>query len=196
MNPTTDIAPFDTHTVCYSRKVSDGNYGSEEATMFLQFDTPRGTPNEQIMALGANAFAAAKAQVLHELGIDMFPEQVAVAVTEPQMSVEDQIRAEFAGAQVVEQPSTTVSVAAAPTNTATTVAGAPFVDPTDPYGKNLSKDQKEANKAWAIAAYRANPGDFWDNRETKKNPKAPDFKHRETGIGLWAEDLSTVPSAA
>eukprot|EP00793_Prasinoderma_coloniale_P002252 PRCOL_00002760-RA len=34
------------------------------------------------------------------------------------------------------------------------------------------------------------PSAWWDNREGKRNPKAPDFKHKENGDALW---LSSVP---
>lgn len=33
--------------------------------------------------------------------------------------------------------------------------------------------------------FRASPNSFWDNREKKFNPKAPDFKHKQSGEGLW-----------
>ncbi|KAJ6753823.1 PROTEIN OSB2 CHLOROPLASTIC [Salix purpurea] len=36
-----------------------------------------------------------------------------------------------------------------------------------------------------------NPNKWWDNRFNKKNPKSPDFKHKETGEGLW---LVTSPA--
>ncbi|KAL1205009.1 Protein OSB4 [Cardamine amara subsp. amara] len=32
---------------------------------------------------------------------------------------------------------------------------------------------------------------WWDNRLDKRTPKSPDFKHKETGVGLW---LSNSPS--
>eukprot|EP00892_Ulva_mutabilis_P005606 jgi/Ulvmu1/3417/UM016_0036.1 len=35
--------------------------------------------------------------------------------------------------------------------------------------------------------FRTSPQSFWDNREGKRNPRAPDFKHKETGKGLWIE---------
>ncbi|KAF4393882.1 hypothetical protein F8388_018373 [Cannabis sativa] len=35
-----------------------------------------------------------------------------------------------------------------------------------------------------------NPNKWWDNRIDKKNERAPDFKHKETGEGLW---LSSSP---
>ncbi|XP_059305751.1 protein OSB2, chloroplastic [Lycium ferocissimum] len=43
-----------------------------------------------------------------------------------------------------------------------------------------------------------NPDNWWDNRANKLNPKAPDFKHKNTGIGLWVDSspdwvLSRLP---
>ncbi|KAI3447616.1 hypothetical protein Pfo_004281 [Paulownia fortunei] len=43
-----------------------------------------------------------------------------------------------------------------------------------------------------------NPNKWWDNRLDKRNPKAPDFKHKETGEGLWLSEspdwaLSRLP---
>ncbi|GER43478.1 organellar single-stranded DNA binding protein 3 [Striga asiatica] len=34
-----------------------------------------------------------------------------------------------------------------------------------------------------------NPNKWWDNRLGKKNPRSPDFKHKETGEGLWLRDV-------
>lgn len=36
-------------------------------------------------------------------------------------------------------------------------------------------------------AFFANPVDWWDNRKNKRNPKYPDFKHKDTGEALWVE---------
>lgn len=33
----------------------------------------------------------------------------------------------------------------------------------------------------------ANPFEWWDNRTKKRNPRAPDFKHKDSGEGLWIE---------
>ena len=35
------------------------------------------------------------------------------------------------------------------------------------------------------------PQRLWDNRSTKRNPKAPDFKHKETGDALWITSRDT-----
>lgn len=37
----------------------------------------------------------------------------------------------------------------------------------------------------------ANPDQYWDNRRTKRNPKAPDFKHKDTGDALWIDSRQT-----
>lgn len=39
--------------------------------------------------------------------------------------------------------------------------------------------------------YFENPSNFWDNRASKLNLKAPDFKHKSTGAGLWVDNKST-----
>ena len=48
---------------------------------------------------------------------------------------------------------------------------------------------KDVEGRWA--ALFCNPNDFWDNRSTKRNPKAPDFKHKETGDALWITSRDT-----
>ncbi|XP_061338137.1 protein OSB2, chloroplastic-like [Gastrolobium bilobum] len=42
-------------------------------------------------------------------------------------------------------------------------------------------------------AFFANPGEWWDNRKNKRNPKGPDFKHKDTGEALWIEGRSNPP---
>ncbi|GKV20165.1 hypothetical protein SLEP1_g30323 [Rubroshorea leprosula] len=36
-------------------------------------------------------------------------------------------------------------------------------------------------------AFFANPVEWWDNRKSKRNPKYPDFKHKDNGEALWIE---------
>lgn len=56
-------------SVCFSRKVSDGNYGSIEATAWVQGDAePDATAGKVSLLLG-DLFAAAKVAVLDQLGI-------------------------------------------------------------------------------------------------------------------------------
>ncbi|XP_054822690.1 protein OSB1, mitochondrial-like [Prosopis cineraria] len=42
-------------------------------------------------------------------------------------------------------------------------------------------------------AFFANPVEWWDNRKNKRNPKYPDFKHKDTGEALWVEGRSNPP---
>lgn len=49
----------------------------------------------------------------------------------------------------------------------------------------LTKDAKE--ELWKSLA--ENPNQWWDNRLDKKNPKAPDFKHKQSGEVLWKNSL-------
>lgn len=39
---------------------------------------------------------------------------------------------------------------------------------------------------WQI--FFANPSEWWDNRNSKLKPGAPDFKHKDTGEALWIKD--------
>lgn len=37
-----------------------------------------------------------------------------------------------------------------------------------------------------------NPNDWFDNRSSKTNPKAPDFKHKSAGVALWLNRWGSV----
>ncbi|KAM1454708.1 hypothetical protein ACFX13_004241 [Malus domestica] len=53
-------------------------------------------------------------------------------------------------------------------------------------GNNATKNITETTQElWQ--AFFANPVEWWDNRKTKRNPKYPDFKHKDTGEALWIE---------
>ncbi|XP_017440183.1 protein OSB3, chloroplastic/mitochondrial isoform X2 [Vigna angularis] len=52
-----------------------------------------------------------------------------------------------------------------------------------------AKDSKGGDVYWNDLVQ--NPAKWWDNRVDKRNEKAPDFKHKETGEGLW---LGSSPS--
>ncbi|KAG9441285.1 hypothetical protein H6P81_017139 [Aristolochia fimbriata] len=51
---------------------------------------------------------------------------------------------------------------------------------------NWNNNQEESiEKLWQ--AFFANPMDWWDNRKNKRNPKYPDFKHKDTQEALWVD---------
>ncbi len=41
--------------------------------------------------------------------------------------------------------------------------------------------------------YFDNPNNYWDNRTNKRNPRAPDFKHKEGNEALWISSRDTPP---
>ncbi|XP_020870883.1 protein OSB4, chloroplastic isoform X2 [Arabidopsis lyrata subsp. lyrata] len=45
---------------------------------------------------------------------------------------------------------------------------------------------KAGEESWKDLVENMNK--WWDNRLDKRHPKAPDFKHKETGVGLWLSD--------
>ncbi|KAF6173423.1 hypothetical protein GIB67_027118 [Kingdonia uniflora] len=53
-------------------------------------------------------------------------------------------------------------------------------------GKNYpDKTGASTQELWQI--FFANPLEWWDNRTTKRTPKYPDFKHKDTGEALWVD---------
>lgn len=51
-------------------------------------------------------------------------------------------------------------------------------------GPQLSGEQK-----WAL--FFGDPSAYWDNRLSKRAPRAPDFKHKTSGEGLWVASRDT-----
>ncbi|XP_047331491.1 protein OSB2, chloroplastic-like [Impatiens glandulifera] len=52
--------------------------------------------------------------------------------------------------------------------------------------ENKFRGFQQKNDSWKNLV--ENPNKWWDNRTSKRNVRAPDFKHRETGEGLWLND--------
>ncbi|OMO78404.1 Primosome PriB/single-strand DNA-binding protein [Corchorus capsularis] len=53
------------------------------------------------------------------------------------------------------------------------------------FGNNGGNNMGSPQELWQ--AFFANPSEWWDNRKTKRSPKYPDFKHKDTGEALWIE---------
>ncbi|KAG6676155.1 hypothetical protein I3842_15G138300 [Carya illinoinensis] len=54
--------------------------------------------------------------------------------------------------------------------------------------KNLKLKQQKGSHGKGDNSWKdlvENPDKWWDNRSNKRNAKSPDFKHKETGEGLW-----------
>ncbi|XP_060676368.1 protein OSB2, chloroplastic [Ziziphus jujuba] len=58
-------------------------------------------------------------------------------------------------------------------------------------GNNAGNGSDTTEELWQ--AFFANPLEWWDNRRTKRNPKYPDFKHKDTGEALWIEGRYNPP---
>lgn len=56
-------------------------------------------------------------------------------------------------------------------------------------GYNGENNVGSAMELWQ--AFFANPTEWWDNRKNKRNPRYPDFKHKDTGEALWIEGRNT-----
>jgi hypothetical protein len=55
--------------------------------------------------------------------------------------------------------------------------------------RKRTKTIEDEERVWRD--YFANATDWWDNRQGKRNPRAPDFKHRVTKKSLWIDDWYT-----
>ncbi|KAG6526817.1 hypothetical protein ZIOFF_016818 [Zingiber officinale] len=57
--------------------------------------------------------------------------------------------------------------------------------PSGKVGNYVANTTASTVELWQ--AFFANPTEWWDNRNNKRNPKYPDFKHKDTGEVLWIE---------
>lgn len=172
-------------------KRSDGDYGSDEWSVEIPIPVPPDANYEQRMQLAADAFAECGA-VLTEQGAPLSED--AEVIQHPSMgNVPAQPAAAAPAAPAPAAP------AAAPAMTAEQVAGhmgGAVVVPDNP--AQYTGSVKEWSAARVEYLYRNDGGldgikkEFWDNRSDKRNPKAPDFKHKENGD--WAVWLNNLPA--
>lgn len=177
-----------TYTVYVARKNSAMDYGngsSDEASAHVQVDLPVGTDptgDEAQLAL-RNAFNAAKAQVAVTLGMTtvlddegtLQYDQATVPVAAPAPAAPTTaILDAFPGATVAQPASAEALQDGAP----------PYVNP------ERGSAGEKANVKWAKARFATHPEEFFDNSETKRNPKGPDIKHKKYNKhGGWDNDL-------
>lgn len=166
----TEIKP-NTVTISYGRKVPrDGGYGSgEECSIFQQVDVGPDDSPEQVEAAVKAAFAFGKAVVLQQLGCAYGVDQET---------------------GVVNGLDSAAASAAAPVRQ--TVRNTERTDTrSGPVAKSYG-DGVKRSKEELITELQSNPGQFFDNRVGKKNPKGPDFKRKSSGEGLWLSDLESA----
>lgn len=161
MSEPTNVSDHLTLTAFFGRKVNLGNYESTEGSIFIQRDVPVGADGEVIIQAAREAFTLAKTLVLDELGIDYtLDEETGVIVELKPASPKE-------AAKKLED-----AFGAVPDNV-TSINDAPSAQPAAPAAG------EPPSQEWLVNDQMQNPQNWWDNREGKKNPKAPDFKHRK-----------------
>lgn len=187
-------------TVNILRKVSDGNYGGTEASIFLQRDYDRNATPGEVEAVAKEAFLLAKTLVLDELGIQYTVENGVVAelttttapvVTKtegktypakksyPKKEAKAPVSAEEQAAlEAIAEQFAGVEIVAEGVEEIGEVSETPI----------LGADGKPTRE-WMLARVKVASDEFYDNRPQKAagkySPNSPDFKHKKTGTGLW-----------
>lgn len=157
-----------THTVFYARKVGLPNYSNEEASIFVQVDCGRDDTAEQQADAVAQAFVLAKSTVFTQLGLGHDVDDEGVVRERTPVAVPDAVTmVSRAIPGTVVEPNVPAAMSAYQSN----------VDPS-----TLGKGEL---REWALARLATHPNEFFDNRGNKRNPKAPDLKHKASGIGIW-----------
>ena len=170
MNP----APLLRHTVGFGRKVGLPSYSNVEASLFLQFEMPAGSPIEDVIAKAEATWSVAAAAVYDRLGVAYTIDENTGNVVEDTTSV--------AATQMAQE----MAASPAPAPAAT---GAPGGDQPPHNSRTRDKQEKRENILWAKARYQSHPNEFWDNRQSKIDDPSksthPDFKHKSSGVGFW-----------
>lgn len=150
-----------TATISFGRKVGLPNYSNEELSLFLQVELPEGATLDDIEKALEPQVAFVKAFVYKQLGVPFGMADNGVVV----------------GEVPAEAPKKT--------------GGKPKA------GGGAPKAKVDKDEYWGAVASAEQSGDNWrsqdgeliyDNRESKRNPKAPDFKFADSGVALWLSD--------
>lgn len=150
-------------TVGFSRKVNLGNYQSAEASIFIQFPINPKDDGTVIIARAMDAFFQAKSVVFDQLGIEYNVEDGVII---------ESLRQQFGAVEV---------------HTEAAAAAAPRGGKFDGLKFSTTRDLKDQLDDM-VADLKANPSGWYDNRQGKRNEKAPDFKNKSNGeLVLWVK---------
>lgn len=141
-------------SVSFSRKVSDGNYGTMEATAWVQGDCDADATAGQVSLLLGDLYAAAKVAVLDQLGIAYEMDAESGIVRE---NVQPTIQSAVAAVERAF-PNTTVSDG----------GDIRIMNPADAQGALPDWLVRDCNKLGITAV--------WDNRAKAAGTKQPHFK--------------------
>jgi hypothetical protein len=164
-------------TIQVSRKVGRPNYGSEEMSIFSQLPLADSTTIDEVEDKVKATTAFLKTLIFEQLGL-------------PSTLGEDGVVRE------VDSNAEADNRGAIPRRTAAAAPSQPPAaakKPSAPVKKQPAKSAAAAEKADLWREWVDSPDHFWDNRpevtgKPKPNPRGPDFKHRESGKGLWIDE--------
>jgi hypothetical protein len=144
-------------SISFSRKISDGNYGTIEASAWVQGDAPTDMNAADVALLVGDLFTAASVAVFDQLGIEY------------EFDAENSV--------IREKPKTTVQSAQAaverifPGSTVETVSAASTIRVMNPAESDGPLPE------WLVrAAVKDGITAVWDNRRKAEGTKAPHFK--------------------
>lgn len=152
-------------TVGYERSVSVRPYETAKASIFVQADVVGTWSKDGLFVPDTGAVSeAAKAA--------FFEAKVAVL---SQLNLKFEITQEQVVLEMLDKHLGPIEIVSEQPRAAAATAPAAAA--------KSSKADKEADLL-------ANPETWWDNRVGKTNPKAPDFKHKKSGEGIWLDKAS------
>lgn len=171
--------------VDFTRTVNLGDYNSAKASVNFECVVPLDASDEDLADSVRSGFLVAKTAVFEQLGLQYNLD------TEFFIAREN-LEAAGLGAVEVSQVQEQAAVQAATTRAANT-----------PAAKTSDKNVARANLLDAIAGEwdKNGPKGWFDNRENKRSPKAPDFKARttnravEANTALWIDKDDEVQGA-
>lgn len=175
--PTTDDVVKPLQATCgFQRKVSVRQYESAEASIFIQTEVDLNDDDVTMKNL-KHAMMQAKALVFEELGITFQLDEGGI--------VREMLDKHLG-------PVTEIKTAPVSHELRSGEQSFPTANPPvgggdgPPFDVNTrDRDQKAANKEWAISDFANNPQNWFDNRGNKRSEKSPDLKHRSNGLAVW-----------
>lgn len=150
----------------FQRKVSIRDYENASAFCSIEFPIDWDDEPEDIIRKAQEAASQVKSLVFEQLGLPFTTDDDGILLEAVERAVP---------AQQMEQ----YAPYAEPQNTQAAGDNPPYAPTT------TDKGEKAANEAWGKQRFQTHPHEFWDNRGTKTNPRAPDAKHKRTQMPVW-----------
>lgn len=172
-------------TYSFTRKISDGNYGSSDHFLSVQFGYAPDATAEEFLSEARDAAFKAKSIVYEQAGIEAHLDDLGI--------LREVVQRHFPGTTPERQTTTVVNG----DETESVSTGGDAVGPNPPNDPDdvramdpgpAKKAAQRANSDWARARYGTHPNEFWDNTTNKKYPNSPDYAHKtHKGVGFWVD---------